>query len=92
MFPDVPFFLALVPSNPYSLWIRTLWDARSGAEATSDMMRATQLISTLAALQPHSAISVCCITAWSALEQQGAAGETSPERPHGWSEEKGNLK
>lgn len=37
-------------------------------------------------------ISVCCITAWSALEQQGAAVETPPERPHRWLEEKGNLK
>jgi len=74
--PDVPIFLALAPSILYSLWIRTLQGVCSGAEGTSDITRATQLISTLAALHPRSA-SICLLH--NSLECLGAAGSCRKE-------------
>lgn len=92
VFPDVPFFLALAPSILYSLWIRTLHGVCPGTEGTSDITRATQLISTLAALHPRSA-RICLLH--NSLECLGAAGSCrreTTERPRGWSKEKDNLK
>lgn len=60
MFTDTLLFLTLVPTNLYLLWIRTLQDACSEAETTSDVTRVTQLISVLAALQSRSA-NICLL-------------------------------
>lgn len=80
VFPDVPFFLALVPNILYSFWIRTHQDVCSGAQATSDITKATQLISALAAVHPHSA-RICLLH--NSLECLEAAGSCQRETTRG---------
>lgn len=87
LFTDVLLFLTLVPTNLCLLWIKTLQDACSEAEATSGVTGAIQLISVLAALQPRSANICLLLTDWSALEQLGSAREEPPGSPRGWSGE-----